>query len=587
MKLRNYFFGALACLALASCSSDDDAIDSGQENTGGNAVIAIKLSMPEGGTTRGWNDPISDGNFHANGDAAEIDVNNVVLYFFDADGKQWGDPRDITESFSSVTDDKDATDKTIESNTKAFVIFNNTKNLPKSVIAVLNAPVEGGSTKKFTATTIEILRKNVESLSGHTTGAFVMSNAVYVNDSKAQYAVSLDGKVKSSTDLASAQTAAKEDPVEIYVERVLARVHVDLLESGKKISSTPQDYQMGYDAANKSTIVSIVDGWWLDNTNQKSFLLKDLSDEYSIFADQWWNSTAYKRSYWANNPDGSTFAHYNYTSKTWGDKYCFENVSQANPTRLVVAATLYKKVADTYTAISLIEHKTVKWEKADFISDVISKIQLYSDNSHTTPITSSVLSIVANSKSSEYSVSGIEIEPWQAKLVIADGTYYKYDGTSITKDQAQTLLDEQIGAFKYWNNGKTYYFTNIQHNETDEDSKFAVIRNHKYVIDVTSITGLGTPVPFDPYDPDDSDDPTDPTPNPLTPPTSTPDPDYPDDPEFPDDPDDPTDGDDDDEEDPIVPEIPTNDNVSAIAAKIYVLQYRVVNQSVNLDGTHK
>ena len=52
MKLRNYFFGALACLALASCSSDDDAIDSGQEGKDGVACIAVKLVMPGGNITR-------------------------------------------------------------------------------------------------------------------------------------------------------------------------------------------------------------------------------------------------------------------------------------------------------------------------------------------------------------------------------------------------------------------------------------------------------------------------------------------------------------------------------------------------------
>lgn len=599
MKLRNYFFGALACLALASCSSDDDAIDSGQEGKDGVACIAVKITMPESGITRGWNDSDQTLGQHQSGDENEIKINNIVLYFFDASGKQWDNPREIElPTINNTTDGVDDTDKTIESSTEAFVIFNNTTNLPASVIAVLNAPETDGKAKIYTATTVETLRNNIsDDWTAITQGGFIMSNAVYVNDETTQYAVSLTEKLITGTVLSEVQEEAKKSPVEIYVERVLARVSVDLLnDSKKKISSEEKEYQMGYSSTDKATIVSIVDGWWLDRTAQKSYLLKDLSSTYSQFSDSWWNSVNYKRSYWANNVADQTFAHYDYSNNTWGDKYCFENVDQTNYTQLVVAATLYERTgtegAYVYTPISLVEHKTVKWRKADFLNEAINIIKIYSDAAHTTPITSDKLSIVANNKNTNYQVGGTDnktnIEPWQGKLVIADGTYYDNQGNELTQAEAQELLDKEIGAFKYWNNGKTYYYTGIQHNETDDDSKHAIIRNHKYVIDVTSITGLGTPVPYDPNDPNDAN-PDTPKEDPDTPPT-TPEPDYPDDPEFPgdsddpsDDDDDPTDPSDDDNEDPIVPEKPTDDKVSSMAAKIYVLQYRVVSQSVDLQ----
>lgn len=599
MKAKNLFFGALACLAFAACSNDDEpVVNPGGAQTEGDAVMAVRISMPEAASTRAWADGDETKGNHVNGEAAEIAISSVVLYFFDANGNQWGEPQDITETFKEQTDGADATDKTIESKCDAFVIFNNIQDKPSQVIAVLNAKplTDGGKEyKKYAATSINALRKELsDDFKNITSGGFIMSNAVYKSDDNIVYAADCSNSLKTGKTLADAQKAAKEAPVEIYVERVLARVSVDMANSGGTyVTSNIGETQLGYNVNDKINIVAIPNGWWLDNTAQESYLMKDL-DGYTN-TESWWNSEDYKRSYWAKSYVGTSgddkqwYASYDYSKykNNLNDKYCFENTTSeiADKTQLVVAATLYETESNgeektTYKILQLVEHKAVKWKFSDFIKNIINTpvLKVKVDGGDMRILTSEELKVVTNSGStSNPTIDGKAIKAWQAKLEVnVSGTNIEYyngrTNEKLTdKAAAQTLLDTEIGAFKYWKNGQTYYFTDIQHYDSGTE-QFGVVRNHMYKIKVTSITGLGTPVPYDPNP--TPTDPTDPT-----------DPEDPKDPEYPTDPEDPTNPT--DPEEPIDPEIPTNDQVTSMAAQISVLQYRVVKQNVTLDGTHQ
>lgn len=101
---------------------------------------------------------------------------------------------------------------------------------------------------------------------------------------------------------------------------------------------------------------------------------------------------------------------------------------------------------------------------------------------------------------------------------------------------ANQSLNSHFGsnALMVYNEGRTYYYTTIQH-LTEDASKlghFGVVRNHEYRINIKSLGGFGTPV----YDPKHV----------------------------------------------IVPVKPT-DTSSYMAAEINVLQWRVVNQNVDLN----
>lgn len=117
-------------------------------------------------------------------------------------------------------------------------------------------------------------------------------------------------------------------------------------------------------------------------------------------------------------------------------------------------------------------------------------------------------------------------------------TYYKNDGTeatpiwnTITATDANTALGTETAQVR--KDGMTYYYMPISHLGSDNTiAKYGIVRNHLYDINVTDMSGFGSPV----------NDPTE----------------------------------------IIIPTVPV-ENKSYVAAKINVLQWRVVSQNVNLN----
>ena len=109
------------------------------------------------------------------------------------------------------------------------------------------------------------------------------------------------------------------------------------------------------------------------------------------------------------------------------------------------------------------------------------------------------------------------IKDYQALVTLKDG---------LTSDDLATLRG--IVAL-FWNEGKTYFYTDIAH----EGGLYGVVRNHLYNLTLTEVEGLGTPV----TDPDN----------------------------------------------PIDPEKPDPEDESYIAAQIQILKYKVVTQNVTLN----
>ena len=85
----------------------------------------------------------------------------------------------------------------------------------------------------------------------------------------------------------------------------------------------------------------------------------------------------------------------------------------------------------------------------------------------------------------------------------------------------------------FYESGHTYYYIDIEHLGTAA-AKFGVVRNHVYQIDVNSIKGYGTPV-FIPNS------------------------------------------------DVVTPEYPELEQESFVAARINILSWKIVSQSVNIE----
>ena len=240
MKAKNLFFGALTCLAFAACSNDDEPIVNGAQAEG-KAFIAVNLSMPEGASTRAWDNTNNESNYKE-GETYEVNVNDVKLYFFNNAGNSWCSAIDVDPTAWKDVDGVTESDKdsTFHMRSNIVVALENvtTSNYPTKVVAVINGPELISDEYE----TLEILSQNIgKSLNTtkldntkafkDTKGNFVMSNSGYYNgENYVNYTnVTLDN-FGTDKDLLVAQKLAKKNPVKIVVERVLARVNVDLVE---------------------------------------------------------------------------------------------------------------------------------------------------------------------------------------------------------------------------------------------------------------------------------------------------------------------------------------------------------------------
>lgn len=613
MKTKSLFLGALTCLAFAACSDDDKVVNpNGSQAENGTAVIAVSFSMPTGNAnaTKAWSNEDNADNYVL-GQEYETNVKSAVLYFYKGN-TLW----QAVDVIANITEWTDNNTNTIQLNSNVFITLENVSenNFPDKVVAVLNGPNDL-STSTFPELITNITKTlNTTNINSATEGNFVMSNAVY-NDGTTtmNYTPVSKDNFGTGSNITEAQNNAIGKKLNIIVERVLARVNVTGITSTVANEENTAnihafatiDAETGKmtSTSEEKAVLATLKGWWLDNTNSKSNLVKALNTSYDFEYDShkftWknWNDETNKRSYWAtavnsNKTKGSNeFQHYYYSQYNNQDKYCYENTNMDNPTRLVVAATL--KIDGT--AQDLVQHNTLMWTSADFLKNV--EYQLKQQYKGIT-ISSTNLKLVWNTQETaangtiteenlktryedrnEIADNGTrEIKDYEAMVqvnvdgsTITESTTFSYTDAnnatqSLTIDQLNGAIEDILrGPVKFWNEGQTYFFTEIaQLEETavvdEKNVKYilpGIIRNHFYKINITSVVGLGTPVPTDPKDPED-------------------------DPEYPEVPD-PTPDPDPDPDQPIIPETPEDDEISAIAAQISILKYRVVNQSVDLQ----
>ena len=133
MKAKNLFFGALACLAFAACSNDDD-LTNGTQAEGKNAYVAVQLVMSGNGTsTRAWKDDADSDDYYAQGNPAELAVKDATFFFFDESGSSVQDAQTYT-----ITKKEDGSTNTIDDIYSAIVVIKD--KVPASIAAVLNMP---------------------------------------------------------------------------------------------------------------------------------------------------------------------------------------------------------------------------------------------------------------------------------------------------------------------------------------------------------------------------------------------------------------------------------------------------------------
>ena len=468
MKLKHLLFGALAALAFAACTKDNapaGTTPNGGDNVtvAGTSYLKVNFVMPGNPATRAD----AEGDAFEYGTDAENAVTSGTLFFFDGT-TQVADPFDL----SSLTWEGETT-ATIEKVSDIVVVLENPLREPTSVVAVLNETMsELGLSKSSTLDDIKAVLKDFAT-NKTAEGKFVMSSSAYDGAEN-------DVAAKIETVYKTREEAEKAASVKVPVERVVAKVEVDASDATLNLANgeTSASNTVNIDGTDVE-ITATVDGFWFDNAATTSLLLKDISDNAA--AD---NDADNFRSYWAKS--GTTaWAHGTLSDAKEGPQYVQENTAK-DSTQVVVAVTL--KAGEN--ALKLVKYLGKLYTEDGFAIAVANTLNgTYWTKTEGETVTYETVD--ADDFTITYTrPTGVELASYEAYAKIdATTDYYVKSGDTYTK-----VDDLDLGGYvvQRWEDGAAYYFVPIKH---DAD-RFGVIRNHVYKLNVKSINGLGTPVPF-------------------------------------------------------------------------------------------
>lgn len=546
MKIFKFFPLACAALMMSACSSDDG---NGSENpniAGEAQYLAVNIVNVGTTPTRAAVPVYEDGT------AEESKINKIRFYFFHADGSAYtlegattGSVDYYLEKDISASDinDNDGTG-TVEKITNAILVINGTtKKAPASVIAVVNPQ---------SLTSLGTGAKNLNDLTNTLTGSqfytvatkdqFVMTNSVYVEAGRTVCPVTVAGHIGTNAE------DAKTKAIDIYAERVVAKVDADL-QGGSLVANTAgtSKYGMKVGTYGASTdIYAVIDGWGVADENDNAYVEKHITNTWSDtdLGITRWTTTDYHRSFWetspafaAGTPTNHTFAQY--TAQHNDVLYTLPNtpttaVADANKynndlTKFLVTATLkYQDVTGTWKNAEICKYQGVEYLGIDALKEAIATTY----NKYYKLVGSDYTPIQASDV--DFTTTGTSLKDYEVSPVLkTTETYYKKNptGTGYTPLTASDNISKYPAEVR--KDGKAYYFIPISHLATNaaKVGYYGVVRNHWYKIALKSLTGYGTPV----YDESKTIDPT-------------------------------------------MPE----DQATYLAAKINVLQWRVVKQDVNL-----
>lgn len=318
---RLYSLALAGALMLGACSSSDDLKDGGATANEGKSYIAVNIKSvgTAGAGTRADGEYTQGGGTYEDGTANEGAISAVRFFFFNSDGSPYiMKGSDVNYKQLDNTPVTGATEadhlQTIEGKTAAMlVIEGETKTAPAYMIAVVNpgtltnlkdiAYRESQLRDEFTDKNfVKIATDNSKQY-----GDFVMSNSVYSENGARVCASSVSGYVEEN------QEEAKKNPVDIYVERVVAKATTtvntdkgwekiaDGADAGKYKIKVGEIY---IDDVNKKDVYAVVQGWGLADENGQAELEKHID----VTSTNWtsailgidpWTSPDYHRCFWS------------------------------------------------------------------------------------------------------------------------------------------------------------------------------------------------------------------------------------------------------------------------------------------------
>lgn len=574
MKKTLLFSVALAGLMLGSCSSSDD-LNGGGNNTGsnqsGSGYISLSLNLPtrSGSMSRAVNDNFNDGL------ADEYAVKNGTLILFEganeADAKFAGayTLKNLSMNLVGTTTDNITTTTKITQKINSG-LADDTKNFYAIVVLNNNGTIavdETNATLKVNDEDFDSSKKisDLQSLelskdaSYFKTTGFLMMNAPLSSVKGGESAptsaeISVAAKIDKNHIYSTEALAKANSSASVYVERALAKVDV----TATSITGNLTD---------NASVPYTIKGWILDNTNKKTYYLRNTSNSsdwlslatnavapnkpvkpHRFVGDApMENGVSLYRTYWAKDPNYNTtplslttdFSTIGKTApaaatlKNLGEHdYCLENTfdvpnqNQNVTTRVIVAAQLQ----DDGKTFYIVNDDEAHLLTSDGMKDAVKAAFLSNTD------VQAWLKTLLN--------SGVTLE--KTDLEVADITAagnntptITFEPTSSSKFTSSTVptftpdIDNIVKSIKVatYANGVSYYPVRIKHfgdeltpwkkTETPEPTvsggaypstnqagnylgRYGVLRNNWYTVNVEGIKKIGSPVvPEVTGDPDD------------------------------------------------------------------------------------
>lgn len=570
MKISKLFPFACVALMMSACASDKEEIGSGTKPGSDPQYLAVNI-VNVGAT------PTTRTTDYENGTAGESAIKKVRFYFFNGDGSPYliktgidgGGDKNWLEASPADDTPTSGTPSQIEKITQTVLVINGIQSAaPAAIVAIVNpetvdaATLKNGETMRLSELRYSAVGRNFYKKHA-TTGAvseFVMSNSVYVNAGEDVCASLVAGHVTTSAE------TAKAKPVDLYVERVVAKVTADVNNSAFELGNGTNweaDKYGTKTAVGKSgdyDVYAVIEGWGLANENGKAEVEKQVNKTWTdgTLGFTPWTTADYHRCFWetsvafdagtgGNQPVNPTFNQLKakmqdvlYTlPNTPESKDKIANLKDNDLTKFAVAATLrYKDAAGNWHNAEICRYNGVSILGIDNLKRQVALTfsQYYTSTDATNYTQLSKNDIVFKDPDGT-------MQPYLVTPTLADdpaGTTKKYytkttSGTTPTFSEvpkATVLAAIEADKAEIRRDGRAYYYVPIKHiGGTGELAEYGIVRNHFYKITLTGIKGFGTPV----YDPDKVVDPI----------------------------------------------VPTYEN-TYLAARVQVLQWRVVNQNASL-----
>lgn len=569
MKISKLFPFACVALMMSACASDKEEI--GSSTRPGSDPQYLAVNIVNVGAT-----PTTRTTDYENGTAGESAIKKVRFYFFNGDGSPYliktgidgGGDKNWLEASPADDTPTSGTPSQIEKITQTVLVINGIQSAaPAAIVAIVNpetvdaATLKNGETMRLSELRYSAVGRNFykKDADNGAVSEFVMSNSVYVNAGEDVCASLVAGHVTTSAE------TAKAKPVDLYVERVVAKVTADVKNSAFELGNGTNWETNKYgtkDPVGKSgdyDVYAVIEGWGLANENGKAEVEKQVNKTWTdgTLGFTPWTTADYHRCFWetsvafdagtgGNQPVNPTFNQLKakmqdvlYTlPNTPESKDKIANLKDNDLTKFAVAATLrYKDAAGNWHNAEICRYNGVSILGIDNLKRQVALTfsQYYTSTNGTTYTQLSKDDI--DFKDPDGTMQQYRVTPTLANDPAGTKKYYTKTNTGTTPtfrevNKADVLAAIEADKAEIRRDGRAYYYVPIKHlGGTGELAEYGIVRNHFYKITLTGIKGFGTPV----YDPDKVVDPI----------------------------------------------VPTYEN-TYLAARVQVLQWRVVNQNASL-----